>query len=811
MPESLPYLLSGIISSIDETLSVSSSSSFSETLNLALPPFASFIERMKPIIQELHQNADPDIVSIKRAVESLHSQLRRTQVLIKNCNGPPISAKSMENCVHDLGRCLGLLLMAWIDAPCEIREGMGMLQKEMMATRFEEEMEIAEDDGVVRDIEDLMVRVKRGGEEVDTMMAYLELGVLIRKGLVDEEENGRVISVLLNRLGCGKNGERLKIILLLRSLACQNDENKEKMAGIETLSTIVRSLTRDIEESREAVGLLRDLSVTQKVRQRIGRVQGCIVMLVTLFNGDDCRASHDAGMILMALSSNTQNVLLMAEAGYFIPLVQYLKEGSHMNKIIMATAISRMELTDQMRSILGELGCIEPLVKMFTSGKLEAKMSSLGAILNLSSLIQNVRFLIDAGIVPPLLQLLFSVTSVLLTLREPASAILASLAKSELILIHKDAAHQILSLLNLSSPIIQLHLLNALNSIASHSKSKRVRAKMNENGAIQLLFPFLIESSPELRTVALNLLFNLSEDFTEELTDFLGENHLNILVDIIRTTVSENEKAAALAILSNLLINEKKATEILIKANLIPLLVSLIETNSTIAPTTTRTWLIESIAGVLIRFTVPWDKKLQKISASHGVIPCLVKLLSDGSAIAKSRAASSLAQLSQNSLSLCKNKSSRWFCVINSSESFCELHNGHCIIKNTFCIVKAGAVSPLIRILEGKEREADEAVLNALSTLMQDEIWENGSKLIENSSGVQTIIRILDIGSLKAQEKAVWMLERIFRSDSYREKHGARAQLLLIDLAQKGDPSLKPMIAKILAHLDLLQMQSSYF
>ena len=100
------------------------------------------------------------------------------------------------------------------------------------------------------------------------------------------------------------------------------------MAGIETLSTIVRSLTRDVDESREAVGLLTDLSVVPKVRQRLGRVQGCIVMLVTLFNGDDIRASHDAGKLLIALSSNTQNVLLMAEAGYSVPLVQYLKEGN---------------------------------------------------------------------------------------------------------------------------------------------------------------------------------------------------------------------------------------------------------------------------------------------------------------------------------------------------------------------------------------------------------------------------------------------------------------------------------------------------
>ena len=91
---------------------------------------------------------------------------------------------------------------------------------------------------------------------------------------------------------------------------------------------MTESMTRDVDKSREAVGLLTDLSVVSKVRQRIGSVQGCIVMLVTLFNGDDIRASHDTGKLLIALSSNTQNVLLMAEAGYFVPLVQYLKEGN---------------------------------------------------------------------------------------------------------------------------------------------------------------------------------------------------------------------------------------------------------------------------------------------------------------------------------------------------------------------------------------------------------------------------------------------------------------------------------------------------
>lgn len=100
------------------------------------------------------------------------------------------------------------------------------------------------------------------------------------------------------------------------------------MADIEFLSAVVKSLTRDSEERKEAVGLLLDLSDLPSVRRQIGRIQGCIVMLVAILNGDDPVASHDAAKLLDMLSSNTQNALHMAEAGYFWPLVQYLKEGN---------------------------------------------------------------------------------------------------------------------------------------------------------------------------------------------------------------------------------------------------------------------------------------------------------------------------------------------------------------------------------------------------------------------------------------------------------------------------------------------------
>lgn len=100
------------------------------------------------------------------------------------------------------------------------------------------------------------------------------------------------------------------------------------MAEATSLSSIVGTLSKDVAERREAVGVLLSLSDLPAARRRLGKIQGCIVMLVAILHGEDSVTSVDASKLLNALSSNTQNVLHMAEAGYFKPLVQYLKEGS---------------------------------------------------------------------------------------------------------------------------------------------------------------------------------------------------------------------------------------------------------------------------------------------------------------------------------------------------------------------------------------------------------------------------------------------------------------------------------------------------
>ncbi|KAK9051349.1 hypothetical protein SSX86_027976 [Deinandra increscens subsp. villosa] len=824
--KSLPY----VYDSDEATSSVTKDS-------LTFSELSHSTHKLSSVLTEFKENKIMETSPVRKAIESLETELQRAKALVASPRYASSPNKRIEEITENLGRSIGLVLFASHDVSMNGKEKLEALRREMMSgvqfsaassdskSDFLEDVVTEEDDdNIVEEIievekdfscssvEDVLLHLKCGNDEqLKVALCALNTRISDEKATGERIDTEVVIPILFGRLSSTNSVNRLNIIKNLRNIVAQDDGIKSKMAEVEYLSALVKSLTRDEDEQREAIGLLSTLSDVSAVRRRIGRIQGCIVMLVAIFNGEDQTASHDAGKLLAALSSNTQNALHMAEAGYFKPLIKYLTEGSDMSKVLMATAISRMELRDETRASIGEDGAIPPLVKMFKEGKLEAKLSSLSALQNLSTLNENTKRLINSGIVPSLLQLLFSVTSVLMTLREPASAILARIAKSNDMLVNHDTALQMFSLLNLSSPVIQIHLLEALNSIVSHSRASKVRRKMKENGSIQLLLPFLTEPNPKIRIGAFNFIYTLSKELSDELMEQLGETHVLTIVNILSSSTSEDEKAIAAGILCNIPVTDKKATDILKKANLLPVLVSILSSKQANSTAPLSSQLIENIAGVLIRFTITSNAKLQLYAGENRVIPALVKILLDGPIIAKCRAATSLAQLSKNCLNLRKSKKSTWLCVSTSKEAFCEVHNGYCFVKTTFCLVKSGAVPPLITILEGDQREADEAVLEALSTLLQDEIWENGCGFLEKMAGIEAVIKVLECGSIKTREKAVWILERVFRVEDYRVKYGAMAQGVLIDLAQNGETELKPTVAKLLAQLELLQVQSDYF
>lgn len=93
------------------------------------------------------------------------------------------------------------------------------------------------------------------------------------------------------------------------------------------LESIVRSLARRNEESKLALQLLLVLSTTKAARDLMGNVQGCILLLVTMLSSEDSQVIRDVNELLEKLSFVDQNIIQMAKANYFKPLLKLLSSG----------------------------------------------------------------------------------------------------------------------------------------------------------------------------------------------------------------------------------------------------------------------------------------------------------------------------------------------------------------------------------------------------------------------------------------------------------------------------------------------------
>jgi hypothetical protein len=319
----------------------------------------------------------------------------------------------------------------------------------------------------------------------------------------------------------------------------------------------------------------------------------------------------------------------------------------------------------------------------------------------------------------------------------------------------------------------------------------------------------------EVRLYALKLLYVLTIDGgADTLAEEMTPDSYSTIATIFSCDLLEEEKAAAMGILGNLPLYNKQVTARMLENGILTSIVSILDAFVSRGQGTPSIKLLENATWTLVRFTLPTDIQLQEYTAKQGIIPLLVNLLKSGTTLVKSRAAISLQQLSENTQSLSKpiKKSSGWCCFSGDlPQSGCILHGGLCSIKETFCLLEAGALPPLIKALDDKEDEKDESVLGALLTLVNDECWEKGSDLIVKSGGMKPIIRKLNSESVGVQEKALLIMEKILRKEEYRKEFGSLAQMPLVLLTQDGVNLIRPLAARILSHLNILHPQSTYF
>lgn len=285
---------------------------------------------------------------------------------------------------------------------------------------------------------------------------------------------------------------------------------------------------------------------------------------------------------------------------------------------------------------------------------------------------------------------------------------------------------------------------------------------------------------------------------------------LETLLRIIQSSNDEEEVASAVGIISNLPENAQ-ITQWLVDAGAIPIIFQLLCNGR--QNDSHRSQLVENAVGAICRFTAPTNLEWQKRAAEAGVIPILVHLLYLGTTMTKNHAATSLSRFSLSSRELSRPipKHKGFWCFSAPPETSCQVHGGICSVESSFCLVEAEAVRPLVMVLEESDPGVCEASLDALLTLIEGERLQSGIKVLAEANAITPMIKFLSSPSLRLQEKALHALERIFRLPEFKQKYGPSAQMPLVDLTQRGNSSMKSLSARILAHLNVLHDQSSYF
>ncbi|KAK9093865.1 hypothetical protein Scep_025334 [Stephania cephalantha] len=644
--------------------------------------------------------------------------------------------------------------------------------------------------------------------------------------LCEEREMYREWVVLENyipvlvQLLVSKNREiRNRALALLYLLAKDSDDNKVMIMEVhDAIDSIARFLARRIGESKLAVALLLELSKNERICNYIGKIQGCVFLLVTMLSSNnDSQAASDAKDLLENLAVHDENVILMAKANYFKPLLQRLSSGSEDVQMIMTKTLAEMELSDYYKLVLFESGVLDPLIQLVSHVDIEMKLVAARALQSLSTVPQNGLWMIREGAMGALLDLLYHGSTSCPSLRELAAVIIMNIAISTTndeagqieapLLENDDDIFKLFSLINLTPPNVQKCILQIFHAMCRGPSAADIKSKIRQT-AIPVLVLLCEQSDNAVRANAVKLFYCLSEEGSDSiLSEHVGQTCIETLLKVMTTSDDVEEITAAMGIISNLPVGQ--ITQWLFDGGVLPIIFKILKDGNGLS----RNQLIENAVGSLRRFTVPTNLEWQRNAARIGIIPVLLQLLSSGTALTKQHAAISLAQFSSSSTALSRpiDGRGRFWCCSASREIGCPVHRGICVVESSFCLVEANAVAPLVGVLTEPDLGAREASLLALLTLIDGEKLQSGCKVLDDANAIDAIIKLLGCSSISLQEKALEALERIFRIFELKHKYGSVAQMRLVDITQRGTSSMKSLAARILAHLDILHAQSSYF
>ncbi|PSS31179.1 U-box domain-containing protein [Actinidia chinensis var. chinensis] len=692
-----------------------------------------------------------------------------------------------------------------------------------------------------------------GSAENDIMQALKFIQHLCQKSRSNKHviRNAELIPMIVDMLKSSSRRVRCKALETLLIVVEEDSDNKEIMAEGDTVRTIVKFLSHEQSKEREeAVSLLYELSKSETLCEKIGSINGAILILVgmTSSKSEHLLTVEKADKTLENLAMCENNVRQMAENGKLQPLLTLLLEGPPETKLSMASYLGELVLNNDVKVFVAR-SVGSSLVNIMRSGNIQSREAALKALNQISSFEASARVLIDAGILPPLVKdLLFTVgmNQLPMRLKEVSATILANVVSSgydfdsipvgpvHQTLVSEETVHNLLHLISNTGPAIECKLLQVLVGLTSSlSTVLSVVAAVKSSGAIISLVQFIEAPQKDLRVTSIKLLRNLSPHMSQELAEALRgtAGQLGTLTKIISENIGiTEEQAAAVGLLADLPERDMGLTRQMLDEGAFQSVYSRLirirqgETRSSRFVTPYQ----EGLVRVLSRITFVLAEEPDAIALCRELNLALlfIELLqANGLDNVQMVSAIALENLSQESKNLTKlpELPKPGFCVSIFpcfSEppviiGLCRVHRGTCSLKETFCLLEGQAVEKLVALLEHTNEKVVEASLAALSTLLDDGVdIEKGVTVLFEAEGIRPILDVLqEKRSENLRRVVVWVVERLLRTDdiAYEVSGNPNVNTALVDAFQHGDYRTRQVAERALKHIDRIPNFSGVF
>lgn len=637
------------------------------------------------------------------------------------------------------------------------------------------------------------------------------------EGLID------IIVLLVERLDGNLKSRSLQTLL---DIVERHSHNKDKAVAAGVLNQIVLCVGIDYNVCMSAANLLFELlqenglwgqdmpqmncgwneNLCRKLKQQRGAIAFLVLIILDKQYTELSKKMED--ILLQLCCDDDDTILVVASYHWYKPLVQRLFDGPESSKQSMMRGLEGMQLLDEDVKQLGEDEVINPLVRL-ALGDAESKELAFSVMSKLCTSYENRRLIIEAGAVSSILELIFS-PQVSTSIREKCSEIFEKLTSSCLEFLtspdvtladQKLMITKLIAVLENSGTSIGIRkpTFRALLSICKSAMAAAEGVIATPNGLARIL-PLLEDSDNEIQKLALQLIQQFYQHEPSCIADFLLDGRrLERYMCFLEDDSQPELQFLAMDLLTGLQKSKLELINGLVKSGAVPIILNILNRGTMEAK--------ETVLDLLSGFMNPADLDMQKIIVQSGAYPLLVNILKSGSRTAKARAAALISDLSSNSPKLTKAPMrAGCFSFLRKEVPACEVHGGICSVESSFCLLKAGALPPLVKLLQERDDAVKLKAILAMKTLVQG-TGSRGAIVLHNLKAIKPMLDVLSEENPALKEEVLEMLEMVFKVRVVSDSYSNEVRIPLIQLSSycsdNSNENLKSKAAKLLYELKL--------